>query len=185
MSQLLALSASPSTASRTALVAEHVVDRLGLGGFAAAHLAVRELPAADLLAARADAPGIRAALDAVAAADGLIIATPVYKASYSGLLKVFLDVLPQNGLAGKTVLPLVTGGSLAHVLSIDYALRPVLVALGARHVTAGRFLLDSHIERLPQGVRLRPEASLGLADAVEEFVEALPARPALAGSAAR
>jgi hypothetical protein len=72
----------------------------------------------------------------------------VYKASYSGLVKVFLDLLPQAGPAGKTVLPLVTGGSLAHMLAMDYALRPVLSALGARHVVPGAFLLDSAIERL-------------------------------------
>ncbi|WP_030198470.1 NADPH-dependent FMN reductase [Streptomyces sp. NRRL S-87] len=183
MPQLLALSASPSTTSRTALVADLVVDRLHLGGFAASHLAVRDLPAADLLAARADADGIREAVSAVAEADGIIVATPVYKASYSGLLKVFLDLLPQDGLAGKTVLPLVTGGSLAHVLAIDYALRPVLTALGASHVTAGRFLLDSHVERLPHGGRLHPGAAEGLAQAVDEFVDALPARPLLSAAA--
>ncbi|MFJ7156420.1 NADPH-dependent FMN reductase [Streptomyces sp. NPDC101118] len=183
MSQLLALSASPSAASRTALVADHVVDRLSLGGFPAAHLPLRHLPADELLAARTDGEAIRRAVEAVAAADGLIVATPVYKASYSGLLKVFLDLLPQDALHGKTVLPLVTGGSLAHVLAIDYALRPVLSALGARHVVAGRFLLDSHIERLPGGVRLRPEAAVDLGQAVDDFVEALPSRPALAGAA--
>ncbi|MFJ5553379.1 NADPH-dependent FMN reductase [Streptomyces sp. NPDC093225] len=183
MPQLLALSASPSTASRTALVADLVVDRLQLGGLDAAHLAVRDLPAADLLAARSGAEGIRQAVAAVAAADGLIVATPVYKASYSGLLKVFLDLLPQDALAGKTVLPLVTGGSLAHVLAIDYALRPVLTALGARHVTSGRFLLDSHVERLPRGLRLHPEAAEELDRAVDEFVDALPARLLLAGAA--
>jgi FMN reductase len=70
----------------------------------------------------------------VADADAVVIATPVYKASFSGLLKVFLDLLPQDGLAGKLVLPLATGGSQSHMLALDYALRPVLHALDARHV---------------------------------------------------
>ena len=61
----------------------------------------------------------------------MVVSTPVYKAAYSGVLKVFLDLLPQFGLAGKVVLPLVTGGTASHVLAIDYALRPVLLALGA------------------------------------------------------
>ncbi|MEV7508264.1 NADPH-dependent FMN reductase [Streptomyces sp. NPDC090085] len=187
MPQLLALTGSPSAHSRTAVVAEHALRHLALAhtdpltgshpGFDIARLAVRDLPAADLLAARRGEPEIRRALEAVAEADGLIIATPVYKASYTGLLKAFLDLLPQDGLAGKTVLPLVTGGSLAHVLTIDYALRPVLNALGARHVTAGRFVLDSSVERGGGPDRLLPEAELDLYQAVDEFADALRAAP--------
>ncbi|MFF4320682.1 NADPH-dependent FMN reductase [Streptomyces sp. NPDC001568] len=184
MPRLLALTGSPSVHSRTAVVADHVLRRLSHAGFEASHLAVRDLPAADLLAARRDEPDIRRALEAVAAADGLVIATPVYKASYTGLLKAFLDLLPQDGLAGKTVLPLATGGSLAHVLTIDYALRPVLAALGARHVTAGRFVLDSSVERGNGPDRLLPEAELDLFQAVDEFADALRGLGAAALTAA-
>ncbi|MEV0411875.1 NADPH-dependent FMN reductase [Streptomyces sp. NPDC050448] len=173
MPTLLALSGSPSPHSRTAVVADHVLHRLAHAGYDTAHLAVRELPAADLLSARRGEPEIRRALEAVAEADGIIVATPVYKASYTGLLKAFLDLLPQDGLAGKTVLPIATGGSLAHVLTLDYALRPVLAALGARHVTAGRFVLDSSVERGSGPDRLRPEAELDLLQAVDEFAEAV------------
>ncbi|MER7733147.1 NADPH-dependent FMN reductase [Streptomyces erythrochromogenes] len=176
MPKLLALTGSPSAHSRTDVVADLALRHLTRShpGFESARLAVRALPAADLLAARRGEPEIRRALDAVAEADGLIIATPVYKASYTGLLKAFLDLLPQDGLAGKTILPLATGGSLAHVLTIDYALRPVLSALGARHVTAGRFVLDSTVERGSGPDRLRPEAELDLLQAVDEFADALP-----------
>ncbi|GHI86834.1 NADPH-dependent FMN reductase [Streptomyces xanthophaeus] len=184
MPHLLAITGSPSAHSRTAVVADHVLRRLSHAGFETSHLSVRDLPAADLLSARRGEPEIRRALEAVAAADGVVIATPVYKASYTGLLKAFLDLLPQDGLAGKTVLPLVTGGSLAHVLTIDYALRPVLAALGARHVTAGRFVLDSSVERGTGPDRLRPEAELDLFQAVDEFAEALRATrlPALSST---
>ncbi|MEU7552231.1 NADPH-dependent FMN reductase [Streptomyces sp. NPDC044571] len=175
MRTLLALSGSPSLHSRTAVVADHVLHRLSHAGFDTAHLALRQLPAADLLAGRRGAPEIRRALEAVAEADGIVVATPVYKASYTGLLKAFLDLLPQDGLAGKTVLPVATGGSLAHVLTLDYALRPVLAALGARHVTAGRFVLDSAVERGNGPDRLRPEAELDLFQAVDEFAEAVRA----------
>ncbi|MFG2297732.1 NADPH-dependent FMN reductase [Streptomyces sp. NPDC048603] len=175
MPRILALTGSPSLHSRTAVVAEHALSRLAHAGFDTAHLAVRDLPAADLLAARTGQPELRRALEAVAEADGVVIATPVYKASYTGLLKAFLDLLPQDGLDGKTVLPLATGGSLAHVLTLDYALRPVLSALGARHVTAGRFVLDSSVERGAGPDRLRPEAELDLYQAVDEFADAVRA----------
>ncbi|MFZ3494032.1 NADPH-dependent FMN reductase [Streptomyces sp. 5.8] len=185
MPKLLALTGSPSLHSRTDVVADHVLRRLNHAGYETAQLAVRELPAADLLAARRGEPEILRALAAVAEADGIVIATPVYKASYTGLLKAFLDLLPQDGLAGKTVFPLATGGSLAHVLTIDYALRPVLAALGARHVTAGRFVLDSSVERGAGPDRLRPEAELDLYQAVDEFAEALRAAEAAALATAR
>ncbi|MCB5179718.1 NADPH-dependent FMN reductase [Streptomyces antimicrobicus] len=180
MPTVLALTGSPSLRSRTAVVVDHVLRRLEHDGFRTGHLALRELPAADLLAARTERPALRRALDAVAAADGLVVATPVYKASYTGLLKSFLDVLPQDGLAGKTVLPVATGGSLAHVLTLDYALRPVLATLGAGHVTAGRFVLDSSVERDPGADRLRPEAELDLYQAVDDYAAALRARTTLA-----
>lgn len=83
-------------------------------------IALRDLPPASLLQAQTD--GI-----AQAAADVVIVATPIYKAAYSGLLKVFLDLLPPDALRGKTVLPLAMGGSLAHLLALDYALKPVLL----------------------------------------------------------
>jgi FMN reductase len=180
MTSLLAISGSPSASSRTALLVGHLVHRLSLGGFDVGHLRVRDLPAGDLLAGRHDTPAVRRALHSVEAADGVIVATPVYKAAYTGVLKAFLDLLPQSALAGKTVLPLVTGGSLAHLLAIDYALRPVLSALGARHVVAGCFLLDSAITRLADGgVTIQQDAEARLEQVVEEFVEALPAGPAL------
>ncbi|OEJ23638.1 FMN reductase (NADPH) [Streptomyces agglomeratus] len=184
MTSLLAISGSPSADSRTALVVDRVVRHLSHAGYRTSHLAVRDLPAADLLAGRVTGPALRGALDEVAAADGLVVATPVYKASYTGLLKAFLDLLPQSGLAGKTVLPLATGGSLAHVLTLDYALRPVLSALGARHIVPGCFLLDSAVERLGQGaVRLEPETEIRLLQAVDGFTDALAARAPLATAA--
>ena len=93
------------------------------------------------------------------------------------------DSSPTTGIS-MTDRPLATGGSLAHVLTIDYALRPVLAALGARHVTAGRFVLDSSVERGSGPDRLRPEAELDLYQAVDEFAAALRAAPAAAVTAA-
>ncbi|MFI1159359.1 NADPH-dependent FMN reductase [Streptomyces sioyaensis] len=181
MTSVLAISGSPSADSTTALVAEQVARRLAVTGHDVRHLAVRDLPAADLLAGRTDSPALHRTLDQVTTADGLIVATPVYKASYTGLLKAFLDLLPQSGLVGKTVLPLATGGTLAHVLTIDYALRPVLSALGARHVVTGCFLLDSAIERRGSGTLwFEAETELRLHQAVDGFADALAAGTPLA-----
>ncbi|KAI1690900.1 NADPH-dependent FMN reductase domain-containing protein [Ditylenchus destructor] len=81
----------------------------------------------------------------------VVIATPIYKAAYSGLLKIFLDLLPQDGLAGKSIWTLATGGSLAHLLALDYGLLPVLSALGARSHIDGVYAADAHIAKNPAG----------------------------------
>ncbi|MFG3632872.1 hypothetical protein [Streptomyces huasconensis] len=70
--------------------------------------------------------------------------------------------------------PLATGGSPAHVLALDYALRPVLAALGA-HVTQGRFVLDRHAMTAPDGrTTLDPDGELQLGRAIEQFARTLP-----------
>jgi FMN reductase len=128
------LGGSPSAPSTTWRLLQLLGERLAALGHRTLALQVRELPAAALLRADRDDPALREALAMVADADAVVVATPVYKASFSGLLKVFLDLLPQDGLAGKLVLPLATGGSQSHMLALDYALRPVLASLGPRHI---------------------------------------------------
>ena len=93
-------------------------------------------------------PAIAEAVLAVERADLVVVGTPIYKAAYSGLLKVFLDLLPPDALRDKLVLPLATGGSPAHFLALDYALKPVLSALGARHVLDGVFATDAQLRSL-------------------------------------
>jgi len=106
---------------------------------------IRDFPAEDLLHARFDSPKVIDLLEQVANADGLVIATPVYKASFSGALKTVLDLLPERALAHKVVLPMATGGSIAHMLAVDYALKPVLSALKAQELLHGIFAEDSQI----------------------------------------
>ncbi|GKQ39582.1 CE1759 family FMN reductase [Streptomyces sp. A012304] len=74
---------------------------------------------------------LAAALDAVTAADGLIVVTPVFSASYSGLFKSFFDVLEKDALTGKPVLIAATGGSARHSLVLEHALRPLFAHLRA------------------------------------------------------
>ena len=89
-------------------------------------------------------------------------------------------VIPVRALPAEALLgadagdPLLTGGAPVHALAVDYALRPVLTALGARHVVPGNFVLDKQIERTPDGVVLAPDARSALGSAVAEFATALP-----------
>ncbi|MCX7229986.1 MAG: NADPH-dependent FMN reductase [Burkholderiales bacterium] len=167
----LFVSGSPSARSRSSGLVAHLRARLVHAGLPTEHLALRELPAQPLLHGDATAPGIAEALDRVARADAVVIATPVYKASYSGLLKVFLDLLPQYGLEGKILLPVATGGSLAHALVLDYALRPVLAAAGATHVLPGVFVTDGQLQMDPvQGLCIDADLQRRLDDAVGSLV---------------
>ncbi|MER7686002.1 FMN reductase [Streptomyces sp. NPDC097610] len=74
---------------------------------------------------------LSAALESVTEADGLIVVTPVFSASYSGLFKSFFDVLDQEALTGKPVLIAATGGSARHSLVLEHALRPLFAYLRA------------------------------------------------------
>src|SRR5688572_24039235 len=113
---------SATRPSRTLGLASVVTGQLAQRGIAVRELHVRDLPPEALMHARFDHPAIVEATAAIESAQGVVFASPVYKAAYSGLLKSFIDLLPQFGLRGKTVLPLLTGGSLAHVLALDYGL---------------------------------------------------------------
>lgn len=167
---IVTITGSPSASSRTAQLTESVAANLRRSGFEVQGVNIRDLPADDLLAARADSKPISDAIGLVERAQGVVISSPVYKAAYSGVLKVFLDLLPQFGLGGKVVLPLMTGGTTAHVLALDYALRPVLLTLGALHVVTGLFLLDKSIaHRSGGGVDIDPEVQARLDQIVADF----------------
>jgi FMN reductase len=148
---ITSLSASPSESSRSAWLTQFALTRLEGRATRHDHVLVRDLPAAALLTADVQDDAIAAAVRAVEEAELVIIGTPIYKAAYSGLLKVFLDLLPPDALRGKLVLPLATGGSPAHFLALDYALKPVLSALGARHVLDGVFATDAQLRRHEAG----------------------------------
>jgi FMN reductase len=178
MPTILAISGSPSATSKTARVLTHLAQRLTVEADVRT-LAVRDLPADVLLGADPQHPVILDVIEQINNADGLIIATPVYKAAYSGILKALLDLLPQFAFADKVVLPLATGGTIAHVLAIDYALRPVLTTMGATHVVPGYFILDKLITDDPAGPGIiieEPAQSL-LDGVVNAFTTALAAVP--------
>ena len=92
---------------------------------------------ADHLLTGFPSPELRATLDAVLAADGLIVVTPIFNASYSGLFKLFFDVLELDSLDGVPVLVAATGGTARHSLALDHALRPLFAYLGALVLPTG------------------------------------------------
>jgi len=136
---LVVVSAGLSQPSSTRLLADRLsaaVDRHLRGAGIEPQIEVIELrdQAKDLannLLAGFPSPHLRAALDAVLAADGLIAVTPIFSASYSGLFKLFFDLVERDGFAGKPVLIAATGGTARHSLALEHAMRPLFAYLNA------------------------------------------------------
>lgn len=179
---VLLIAGSPSERSRSAALLDAAAQRLAVRGAFVQRLRIRELSPQALLLADLGHRSVLQAVQQVQDASVLVVATPVYKAAYSGVLKVFLDLLPQTALKGKTVLPLATGGSPHHMLALDYALRPVLQSLGAKHILPGIYATDAQVVLTPEGAyELGGDVSARLDDAVDLLVtETLRPTPAAA-----
>ena len=176
---VVTLGGSPSQRSRSGVLLEKTRQWLQGKGVEVVSYQIRDFPAEDLLHARFDSPKVIDLLQQVANADGLVIATPVYKASFSGALKTVLDLLPERALAHKVVLPMATGGSIAHMLAVDYALKPVLSALKAQELLHGIFAEDSQIAYGEGSVQaqLVPVLEQRLHEALEQLYSAMARRP--------
>jgi FMN reductase len=144
---VIALAGSPSAASRSTALLEASAALLQVAGLTIDRVVLRALPPGALITGDTAQPAIRQALQHLARADLVIVATPIYQAAYCGLLKLFLDLLPAGALRGKVILPLATGGSMAHMLALEYSLKPVLSVLGARHVLDIVYALDDQFNR--------------------------------------
>lgn len=84
-------------------------------------------------------PRLRAAIETVTRADGVVAVSPIFSASYSGLFKTFVDVLEMDALRGTPVVLGATGGTERHSLALDHGLRPLFAYLGAATVPTGVF----------------------------------------------
>ncbi|MDR9856039.1 NADPH-dependent FMN reductase [Paenibacillus sp. VCA1] len=174
MTKIALIAGSPSNGSRLFGLVGYAADRLALAGFDVDLISAADLPAEDLLRADFGSAAIRQALASVEQADAVIIASPVFKASYSGALKTILDLLPQKGFQGKVVLPLFIGGTIAHLLAVDYALKPVVAALGGTNILGGVFAVDGWITRTEHGgyeltEQLKERLDAAIGDLVHEL----------------
>jgi FMN reductase len=131
MTEIVVVSGNPRPGSRTATLAVAVGSALAAAVGSAGTPALIEVGE---LGAGLLTPGDEATAAAVAAlraADLLVIATPTYKGSYTGVLKVLLDQLPAQALAGKRAVPVVTAGVAPQAAAAEALLRQLLTELGA------------------------------------------------------
>ena len=130
--RIVAVNGSPSHPSRSRSLAEVALELLGGGDV----IDLAELDPGALLALRSD-PAVDAARDQVAAAQILVVATPIYRATYTALTKTIFDLQAQDSLAGTVVVPIATGYGADHHLAIDHGLRPLVASLGGLTTSVG------------------------------------------------
>ena len=138
--RIVAVNGSPSHPSRSRLLAELVLAELGGGDV----MDLADLDPGALLALHPNAV-VDAARDRVAAAQILVVATPVYRATYTALTKTIFDLLPQDALAGCVVIPIATGYVADHRLAIDHGLRPLVASLGGWSTPTGIYATKADI----------------------------------------
>ncbi|MGL4818620.1 MAG: NADPH-dependent FMN reductase [Bacilli bacterium] len=151
MVKVTIISGAPNTGSRLNGLTQWIETSLNSKGVSVETTFVHALPANDLLGLHFESEAIVEANRRVETADGIIIATPVYKGTYAGILKTYLDLLPQKALEGKIVLPIAIGGTYGHLLSLEYGLKPLLALLGSTHYGKSVYALDTAIERNENG----------------------------------
>ncbi|HEV2505251.1 MAG TPA: NAD(P)H-dependent oxidoreductase [Mesorhizobium sp.] len=141
---------NPKPMSRTRTLAEQFTDQLV--EHPASDRAVIDLaeqaealfpPRAELLAP---------VYERLSGSDLLVVASPTYKASYTGLTKLFFDQMRPNALQGVVAIPLMTGASAAHSLAVEFHLAPLLRELGAVVPTSGVYFIINETEDLEAAV---------------------------------
>jgi len=147
MSKVVILTGSPSASSRLNGLTQYLHGKLSEANIDIEVIQVIDLPPEDLVYANFGSSSIVAANEKIATAQAVIIASPVYKASFTGVLKSYIDLLPQKGFEGKLIAPIFIAGTMAHLLSIDYSLKPVLASMGARHFTKNVYTTDQAVTR--------------------------------------
>lgn len=188
MTRVLAVSAGLSVPSSTRLLTDRISDAVRRAAGPGAEVEVVELrpfahPLADHLLTGFAGGELAELIEKVRHADALVMVTPVFSASYSGLLKTFVDVLEPGLLEGKPVLIAATAGTARHSLVLDHALRPLFSYLRAVVVPTGVFAatedfgqpgLDQRIDRAAGELAALVGARPALHVVRDEFADPTP-----------
>src|SRR5699024_5400529 len=146
MSDIVLLSGSPSINSGSEILLDVSSFLLKKKDYHTSKIAVTDIPWDDLYYGQSNSPTIDSIIKEITGAKGMVISSPVYNASYTGLLKLLIDVLPRNAFHQKAVLPVMTGGSPAHLLALEYSLKPLIAVLKGESL-GGVYVIDSQIDK--------------------------------------
>lgn len=151
---IVGISGSLGNPSRTTVLVDLLAGRIADGAYAKREvISVGDLAQGLGLARdpRHLPAEVGAAQGKLAAADVIVIGTPVYKGSYTGLLKHFMDLLEPKTLNGKVAVLAATGGSDHHSLVLEHHLRPLLSFFGAHTVPTTVYVKDTDFVKEEDG----------------------------------
>lgn len=136
MSRVVVVSGNPRSGSRTSTLAVAVGTALAGGP---------DIQVVEVGALGTDVLSTPDTVAVLRAAEVLVVATPTYKGSYTGILKVLLDQLPSNGLAGIRTVPVVTAGIAPQAAGAETQLRLLLTELGADVAEPGLTVVEADL----------------------------------------
>ncbi len=134
---------------------------------------VHMLPAESLLTADVSDLRLQAVTQQVLSSDGVLVFTPIYKGSFSGILKTYLDLLPQKALADKVVYALGLGGSKHYLLAMQYALEPVLKELGTEDLLQSTFVTQDQVIKNDRNFTVDEDAKKRINHQLDQFTRRL------------
>ena len=147
---VVGLAGSITSPSRSGALVARVLELLAAAGQPGELIPLSDPPADALLGRRRD-PALDAALALASNASIVVLGTPIYRASYTGQLKAFFDLLPRDALAGSVVGLIATGAVAEHALAIDHALRPLVASLAGLSAARSVYVTDADLGAFPAG----------------------------------
>jgi len=169
------IAGSPSPTSRSSQVARAVTSHAERAGLTVRAYSLHDFDASDVLFGRADAPAIKAFVDVAKGAGAIVVASPVYKATYAGGLKAIVDLIPHDALVERAALGIATTRLPAHAPEVEHAYRALFGFFSARTL-APLVVLDEELHLESAETTFAPAAKERIDAAARALVEAVVAR---------
>jgi FMN reductase len=167
------ISGSPARESRSTRVLRSVDERLAAAGLRSRAFGLRDFEASDLVLGRADVSAVQQYLASLQSASVVVFATPVYKATYSGGLKLLVDLIPPDALRGKTVLTVATARISRYFQSVQRAFDDLYRFFDVGLIIPPIFLLDEQVNLEGGAPQYDKSAETALDKAATALVSAL------------
>jgi FMN reductase len=167
------ISGSPQPRSRSGRIAQAIAERLDGADLRVRRFGLSDFESSDLVYARADGRVTQHYLDVVKSASAVILSTPVYKATYSGGLKLLLDIIPPDALRGKTVLAVASARIGRHFQSAQRAFDDLYRFFDVGFVIPPVFVLDEQVQVAEHGLTCDANAEAAIDRAATALLSAL------------
>ena len=171
--QVVLIAGSPQPESRSSRVLEALNQRLINAGIHSKTYGLSDFDASDLVFARTNAPAVQAYLADIQSAPAVLFSTPVYKATYSGGLKLLLDLIPPEALRGRTVLAIATARVGRHFAGVQRAFEELYRFFDVGLALPSVLLLDEQARLEPGGVVFDRNAEVAVDQAATALLQAL------------